>query len=240
VRIRAVLFDCDGVLVDSEPIANRVLTGMLNELGLGFTIEQTMRTFLGKALKDELAIIASLIGRPLPPGWLGEWVARRDAALAKEVRAVEGVAAAIDAIAAAGVPFAVASGADRAKMRLTLGTTGLLGRFESAGAAIAAGSPPGAGAGPGAPIAGSRLFGADMVERAKPAPDVYLLAARALGIDPAHCVVIEDTPVGTTAGTSAGATVLGYCAHGDPRALLAAGAAAAFDDMRRLPTLLGL
>jgi beta-phosphoglucomutase-like phosphatase (HAD superfamily) len=240
MRIEAVIFDCDGVLVDSEPIANRVLTGMLNELGLGFTLEQTMRTFMGKALKDELAIIASLIGRPLPAGWLDDWVRRRDAALAKEVRAVPHVAGAIDAIAAAGVPFAVASGADRPKMRLTLGTTGLLARFESAGAAIVASAPPIAGARPDAPVAGSRLFGADMVERAKPAPDVYLLAARALGVDPARCAVIEDTPVGTTAGVAAGATVLGYCAHGEPRALLAAGAAAAFDDMRRLPALLGL
>lgn len=220
MRYQAVIFDCDGVLVDSEPITNRVLTAMLNELGLGFTVAQTMRTFVGKSLRDELQIIESLVGRPLPADWYHGFTVRRDEALAREVRPVAGVPAAIDAIVAAGQRFAVASGADRAKMRLTLGTTGLLARFEV----------------PGGP---SRLFGADMVERSKPAPDVYLLAARGLAADPARCVVIEDTPTGTAAGVAAGATVLGYCGHTDPRELLAAGAAAAFDDMHRLPALLG-
>lgn len=235
MRVHAVVFDCDGVLVDSEPITNRVLTAMLNELGLGFTVEQTMRTFMGKALRDELEIIERLAGRALPPDWYAGFVVRRDAALAREVKAVPGIEDVLDALAAAGVPHAVASGADRAKMRLTLGTTGLLGRFESEAARIVASSP---GARGPHVVPGSRLFGADMVERAKPAPDVYLLAARAIGADPARCAVIEDTPTGTAAGVAAGATVLGYCAHTDPRALLAAGAAAVFDDMRRLPSLI--
>jgi beta-phosphoglucomutase-like phosphatase (HAD superfamily) len=235
MRVQAVVFDCDGVLVDSEPITNGVLTAMLNELGLGFTLEQTMRTFMGKALRDELAIIEKLCGRALPPDWYAGFTVRRDAALAREVRAVPGIEGVLDALAAAGVPHAVASGADRAKMRLTLGTTGLLGRFESEAARMVAASP--AARGPHV-VPGSRLFGADMVERAKPAPDVYLLAARGLGLDAARCAVIEDTPTGTAAGVAAGATVLGYCAHTDPRALLAAGATAVFDDMRRLAALI--
>ncbi len=235
MRVDAVVFDCDGVLVDSEPITNRVLTAMLNELGLGFTVEQTMRTFMGKALRDELDIIERLAGRRLPPDWYAGFATRRDAALAREVKAVPGIEAVLDALAAGGVPHAVASGADRAKMRLTLGTTGLLGRFESEAARIVASSPAARGA---HVVPGSRLFGADMVERAKPAPDVYLLAARAIGADPVRCAVIEDTPTGTAAGVAAGALVLGYCAHTDPRALLAAGAAAVFDDMRRLPALI--
>ncbi|HYF60059.1 MAG TPA: HAD-IA family hydrolase [Burkholderiaceae bacterium] len=221
--VAAVLFDCDGVLVDSEPITNRVLCAMLNELGLAFDVERTMRTFMGKALREELAIIEAMAGRTLPADWYEGFARRRDAALSKEVRAVPHAADAIAAIAAAGLPFAAASGADRAKMRLTLGTSGLLARFE---------------AGPG--DARSRVFGADQVERPKPAPDVYLLAARALGVPAARCAVIEDTPTGTAAGVAAGALVLGYCAHTDPRALLAAGCAATFDDMRRLPALLGL
>jgi beta-phosphoglucomutase-like phosphatase (HAD superfamily) len=241
MRIEGVLFDCDGVLVDSEPITNGVLTAMLNELGLGFTLEQTMRTFMGKALRDELDIIEKLSGRRLPPDWYAGFAARRDAALAREVKAVPGVDGVLDALDAGGVPFAVASGADRAKMRLTLGTTGLLGRFETEQARLVAlARAAGAGAdGPfPPPVPGSRLFGADMVERAKPAPDVYLLAARGLGLDAARCAVIEDTPTGTAAGVAAGATVLGYCAHTDPRALLAAGATAVFDDMRRLAALI--
>jgi HAD superfamily hydrolase (TIGR01509 family) len=219
VHIDAVIFDCDGVLVDSEPITNRVLTTMLNELGLGFDLAQTMRTFMGRALRDELAIIEALTGRPLPPDWYAGFARRRDEALAHEVKAVAGIETVLDALDRAARPYAVASGADRAKMRLTLGTTGLLRRFETIG---------------------SRLFGADMVERAKPAPDVYRLAARSLGVDPTRCAVVEDTPTGTTAGVAAGSRVLGFCAHTDPRALLAAGAVAVFDDMHHLPALLGL
>jgi len=238
VRIDAVLFDCDGVLVDSEPITNGVLTAMLNELGLGFTLEQTMRTFMGKALREELSIIESLAGRPLPPDWYGGFARRRDEALAREVKAVPHVADALDALVATGLPHAVASGADRSKMRVTLGATGLLDRFETAGARIVAAAPPGTVGHTVGIVPGSRIFGADMVERAKPAPDVYLLAARALGVDAARCAVVEDTPTGTAAGVAAGSLVLGYCAHTDARALLAAGAHAVFDDMRRLPALL--
>jgi beta-phosphoglucomutase-like phosphatase (HAD superfamily) len=238
VRVEAVIFDCDGVLVDSEPITNRVLAEMLGELGLKFSVEQTMRTFMGRALREELSIIEALAGRRLPPGWYAGFAARRDAALAREVLAVPGIAQVLDALAARGVPYAVASGADRSKMRVTLGTTGLLARFESAAAALIAAAPPGTNGHGVSPVPGSRLYGADMVERPKPAPDVYLLAARALGVDPARCLVVEDTPTGTTAGVAAGATVFGYCAHTEPRGLLAAGAAAVFDDMHRLPSLL--
>jgi beta-phosphoglucomutase-like phosphatase (HAD superfamily) len=238
MRVDAVIFDCDGVLVDSEPITNRVLADMLGELGLKFTVEQTMRTFMGKALRDELSIIEALAGRRLPPDWYDGFALRRDAALAREVAAIDGIADALDALERQRVPYAVASGADRSKMRVTLGATGLLARFESPAAALIAAAPPGATGHGVAPVAGSRLFGADMVERAKPAPDVYLLAAHALGVDPARCLVVEDTPTGTASGVAAGATVFGYCAHTDPRALLAAGAGAVFHDMRRLPAFL--
>jgi beta-phosphoglucomutase-like phosphatase (HAD superfamily) len=246
MRIDAVIFDCDGVLVDSEPITNGVLTTMLNELGLAFTVEQTMRTFMGRALREELSIIESLAGRTLPPDWYAGFARRRDAVLAREVKAVPHIEDVIDALVAAGLPHAVASGADRSKMRVTLGATGLLERFETPGARIVAAAPPGSAAHVAAQAAaqvacivpGSRIFGADMVERAKPAPDVYLLAARALRVDAARCAVVEDTPTGTAAGVAAGSLVLGYCAHTDARALLAAGAHAVFDDMRRLPALL--
>ena len=234
MRIEAVIFDCDGVLVDSEPITNRVLMTMLNELGVGFTFEQTERTFIGKSLRDDIAIVERLAGRPVPHGWYEDFRRRRDAALARGTPAVPGIAEVLAQLAASGLPYAVASGADRAKMRITLGITGLLPYFETPAAAALA-HAPGRGLGP---QPGSRLFGADQVERAKPAPDVYLLAAQALGVPPARCAVVEDTPTGTAAGVAAGATVLGYCTHTDPRELLAAGAAAVFADMRRLPALL--
>jgi beta-phosphoglucomutase-like phosphatase (HAD superfamily) len=108
----------------------------------------------------------------------------------------------------------VASGADRGKMRVTLGRTGLLERLQP------------------------HVYGSDQVARSKPHPDVYLLAARSLGVPPARCLVVEDTPTGTRAGVAAGATVVGYCARNEPRSLLGAGATMVFDDMARLASLL--
>ncbi len=213
-RFDAILFDCDGVLVDSEPITNAVLARMLSELGAALSLEETMRLFVGKAVREEIDIIESLTGRSVPPGWYAEFVRRRDAALAREVQAVEGVAALLARLRAWRLPHAVASGADRAKMRVTLGRARLLEALEP------------------------HVYGADQVERSKPHPDVYLLAARGLGVDPRRCLVIEDTPTGTQAGVAAGATVFGYCARGAPDALLAAGAAGVFEDMSHLVELL--
>lgn len=215
-RPDAVIFDCDGVLVDSEPITNGVLCEMLNELGLDFDLERTIRTFMGKSVKDEMAAIEAMIGRPLPPDWHPQFVQRRDAALATRVTAIPGVRALVERLVAAGMPFAVASGADRAKMRLTLGRSGLLPFFER------------------------HLFGADMVPRAKPAPDVYLLAMEALGVSPNRTVVIEDTPTGIRAGVAAGATVFGLTSLNSPEVLLKAGASLAFTSMDQIPALLQL
>ncbi len=209
-RFAAVLFDCDGVLVDSEPVTNAVLARMIGELGARLTLEETMRHFVGKAVREELETIERLTGRPVPEGWYAQFVQRRDAALALEAPEVPGVAGVLAHLREAGVPHAVASGADRGKMRITLGRNRLLEHLEP------------------------HVYGADQVERSKPHPDVYLLAARGLGVDPRHCLVVEDTPTGTLAGVAAGATVFGYCARSDPRALLRAGAAMVFDDMQRL------
>ena len=238
MRIDGVIFDCDGVLVDSEPITCHVLMTMLGELGVSMSLEQTLRTFVGRSLRDDPSIVERLTGAPLPGGWYDDFKRRRDDALARGTPRVAGIERVLAHLAEVRRPFAVASGADRAKMRITLGISGLLPHFETPDATRAAAAAPPVVERRGTPLAGSRLFGADMVERAKPAPDVYLLAARALGLDPARCAVIEDTPTGTAAGIAAGSIVLGYCAHTDPRELLAAGAAAVFDDMRRLPALL--
>jgi beta-phosphoglucomutase-like phosphatase (HAD superfamily) len=129
-RPDAVVFDCDGVLVDSEPITNGVLCEMLVELGLDFDLDRTIRTFMGKSVKDEIGVIETMIGRPLVADWHPQFVRRRDAALALKIREVPGVRAVVERLAAMGVPFAVASGADCAKMRLTLGTCGLLHFFK--------------------------------------------------------------------------------------------------------------
>ncbi|HZH05425.1 MAG TPA: HAD family phosphatase, partial [Lautropia sp.] len=117
-RPDAVVFDCDGVLVDSEPITNGVLCEMLVELGLDFNLDRTIRTFMGKSVKDEIGAIEAMIGRPLAADWHPQFVRRRDAALAVKVREVPGVRAVVERLHSMGVPFAVASGADCAKMRL--------------------------------------------------------------------------------------------------------------------------
>lgn len=213
---QAVLFDCDGVLVDSEPITNAVLRDMLNEQGLDYTLERTMQAFVGRSVKEEIPRIEGWIGRSLPSDWHPQFVRRRDEALLREVQAVDGIHAVVEQLAALGLPFAVASGADRPKMRLTLGKCGLLPHFEQ------------------------RMFGSDMVARTKPAPDVYLLAMKTLDLDPARVIVIEDTPTGTRAGVAAGATVFGLASLMPADRLIEAGATRVFRHMRELPAMLGL
>lgn len=212
-RFDLVAFDCDGVLVDSEPVTCGVLADMLNELGWSVSLEETIELFVGRLVRDEMAMIASRCASPVPDDFYPQFVARRNAALEADIRPVRNVQAAVETLAARGTAFCVASGADRAKMRLTLGKTGLLRWFDG------------------------KLFSGMEVPRTKPAPDVYLLAARTMGADPSRCVVIEDTPTGIAAGVAAGMTVFGYAERMDPARLLAAGAALVFDDMARLPEL---
>lgn len=215
-RPDAVVFDCDGVLVDSEPITCGVLADMLVELGLDFDLDRTIKTFMGKSVKDEMIAIEAMIGRPLESDWHPQFCRRRDEALAVKVKEVPGVRAVVQRLAELGLPFAVASGADRAKMRLTLGTCGLLPYFSA------------------------QMFGSDMVPRPKPAPDVYLLAMKSLGVDPKRTVVIEDTPTGTRAGVAAGAVVYGLTTLNTPATLMEAGASLTFEHMDQLPELLKL
>jgi HAD superfamily hydrolase (TIGR01509 family) len=206
-----IIFDCDGVLVDSELSTNGVLRDMLNEAGGTINLEETMALFMGHSVEASAGLIERIIGRALPSTFYSEFIARRNAALERSVEAIAHIPEVLKSLP---LPFAVASGAETAKMHLTLGRTGLLPHFLD------------------------RMFGKDMVARSKPAPDVYLLAAKTLGVAPHRCVVVEDTVSGTTAGVAAGMTVFGYCAHTSPAQLFAAGAVAVFNDMRRLPLLL--
>ncbi len=209
-RFDAILFDCDGVLVDSEPTTVGVLAAMLRELGAEISDEQAMQRFVGKSVREEVDTIEAMIGGRIPEGWYPSFMARRDQALADSVEAVARIEQVLAVAHEHGFAQAVASGADRGKMRVTLGRTGLLERLQP------------------------HIYGADQVERSKPHPDVYLLAARGLGVEPHRCLVIEDTPTGTRAGVAAGATVLGYCARNEPAGLLGAGASMVFDDMAKL------
>lgn len=218
-RFDCVIFDCDGVLVDSEPIVNRVLNQMLNELGIGISLEDSTRLFLGRAVREELEMIERMRGAPLPENWLSTWLARRNAVLEAEVAAVAHVRDAIGKIAATGMPVCVASGADRIKVKLQLTKTGLVELFQQ--------------------DEREHIFSATEVARSKPAPDVYLLAARTMGVAPGRCAVVEDSPTGVTAGVAAGMTVLGYAERNDAALLREAGAHTIFTDMRDLPELVG-
>ena len=195
VRFDAVLFDCDGVLVDSEPITNGVLRQMLNEAGWPLDQAECERIFIGKAVRDERARIEAETGRPLTEDWMRAFYARRDERLRAELRAVRG---ALEAVVAAHDHttgrIACASGADRPKVVMQIEMAGMH------------------------PYFGDRIFSGHDLPRSKPHPDVYLAAAERLGVDPARCLVIEDTATGAKAGLAAGATVWGYCPHGDGRA----------------------
>lgn len=206
-----VIFDCDGVLVDSEPIANRVFAQALAELGLHLTDEQMFDYFIGRSMPYCLSVVERLLRRPAPQSFLADVQARTFAAFAADLRPMSHIEYALGRIA---VPCCVASSGDHEKMRTTLGITGLLPQFEG------------------------RLFSVTQVAHPKPAPDVYLFAAERMGVEPGRCVVVEDTPPGVRAGAAAGMTVLGYCAHTPAAKLRGAGAHVTFDDMRLLPQLL--
>ena len=215
-----MLFDCDGVLVDSESITNGVLRNMLEERGWKLSAQECMQRFIGKAVKDEAALIEAHTGQPLTEDWMVRFRERRNAGLTRDLKPIHG---AVEAVAKIHSVFesriACASGADRFKVELQLQKCGLMPYFKG------------------------RIFSGYEMPRSKPFPDVYLAAAAALGIQPARCAVVEDTVTGVAAGVAAGATVFGYsppeAGHDAPEALRAAGASRIFVTMLELPDLLG-
>ncbi|MFI5447507.1 HAD family hydrolase [Polaromonas sp. UC242_47] len=221
MKFDAVLFDCDGVLVDSEGITNGVLRDMLEELGWTLTSAECMRLFIGKAVKDETALIEAQTGQPLTEDWMLRFRERRNQGLVAGVQAIRGAVDAVAKIHALyGGRIACASGADRFKVELQLEKCGLMPYFKG------------------------RIFSGHEMPRSKPAPDVYLAAAAALGVDPKRCAVVEDTVTGATAGVAAGATVFGYspaeAGHDAPAALRQAGVRHVVSDLAALPGLLAV
>lgn len=214
-----MLFDCDGVLVDSESITNGVLRDMLEELGWMLSPKECMRIFVGKAVKDEATLIEARTGQPLTEDWLLRFRERRNLGLIAGVKPIGGAFAAVARIHETYQGrIACASGADRFKVELHLEKCGLMSYFKG------------------------RIFSGHELPRSKPAPDVYLAAAAALGVDPKRCAVVEDTVTGVMAGVAAGATVFGFspaeAGHDAPTALRGAGALAVFTDMAALHGLM--
>ena len=215
----AILFDCDGVLVDSELITHQVLSQMLGELGWTISPQHAMRIFVGKAVKDEAAQIEANTGFAITDAWLMQFRARRNAALERDLVEIPGAVAAVrDVRRAFGGRIAVASGADRVKVEMQLKKVGLFDCFAG------------------------RIFSGHEMPRSKPHPDVYLAAAAGVGAAPSRCAVVEDTVTGALAGLAAGATVFGYSpnepGHSSAGALRDAGVAQVFAQMAQLPPLL--
>jgi HAD superfamily hydrolase (TIGR01509 family) len=204
-----VIFDCDGVLVDSDRISLRVQAGRLTELGLSVGYEECVREFLGIGMPATLEIVAKRIGGPVPDWWVDGLDAAVREAFLDELTAVPGVADVLDALA---MPTCIASSGSHEKMRFTLGLTGLHERFAG------------------------RIFSGDEVPRGKPAPDLFLHAAERMGVAADRCIVIEDSPAGVAGAKAAGMRALGFAASTPAERLIEADAV--FTKMAELPALL--
>ena len=178
-----VIFDCDGVLVDSERIAVHIDRQVLSEVGLDFTLEEVVKNFMGKSDKHFLETVETLIGTKVPEDWLDEIGRRYDEAFETELPSVAGIETALEEI---DLPYCVASSGTHEKMQLTLGKTGLIKRFEN------------------------KMFSSTQVARGKPHPDLFLFAAEQMGWQPHRCVVVEDSHSGVEAGLAAGMRVIAY------------------------------
>jgi HAD superfamily hydrolase (TIGR01509 family) len=215
MRPAGVIFDCDGVLVDSEPLAFDLLWGELASTGLDLPREALGRLFLGGTIPGLYRQLREM-GARLPDDWVAGFYERLYARLGAGTPLIPGVTGVLDALDAAGIPYAVGSNGTDRKMQVTLGQhPGVMARLHG------------------------RLFSGQTLGAPKPAPDLYLHAARALGRAPAACAVIEDSPTGARAAAAAGMRCFGYAPHGDGDRLAAEGAIP-FRRMEDLPGLLGL
>jgi len=212
--LQLVIFDCDGVLVDTEPIANAVVVEMLAEAGLVMSFDESMQAFRGRSMGACWEIAEARLGHALPKGFAAEFARRESEALAPASLRMPGLSEALAGIDALALEACVASSGAHAKMQVTLGGAGLLERFEG------------------------RIFSAvSDVARSKPHPDIFLHAAERMGVAPADCVVVEDSPLGAEAGRAAGMRVFGFAREVSAEALQGAGAEV-FDDLAVLPELL--
>lgn len=207
-----VVFDCDGVLVDSEKLSIEVDRRVLADLGWSLSQDEILHRFVGRSSAHFRAEIEAHLGRPLPDDWEAPYQPWYLDAFAAELTAVAGIETALDEIS---TMTCVASSGSHEKIRRTLGQTGLLPRFEG------------------------RIFSADDVANGKPAPDLFLRAGQRLGVSPERCVVVEDSRFGVQAARAAGMRVLGYAGGLTPADWLEREGAIVFTDMRELPELVG-
>jgi HAD superfamily hydrolase (TIGR01509 family) len=205
------IFDCDGVLVDSERIAIRIDAVVLADLGWPLSEAEIIERFVGRSEEHMVREIEAQLGRRLPANWEANYQDLYVTAFERELRAVEGVVDALDRITS---PTCVASSGSHAKIERSLRRTDLYGRFEG------------------------RIFSASEVANGKPAPDLFLHAAARLGVPPARCAVVEDSRYGVEAARAAGMAAFGYAGGVTPAHRLEGPRTVVFSDMRRLPDLL--
>ncbi|PLL11953.1 hydrolase [Tabrizicola sp. TH137] len=210
----AVIFDCDGVVVDSEHPTLVMIRDDLERYGLPMTLEALEAGYIGGTV-ETVAEKARANGARLPEDWVAEFYERMYAMLRASVPLISGIVDVLDALDSAGIPFAMGSNGTPEKMQITLGQHGLIGRFRG------------------------HLYSGQALGRPKPAPDLFLHAAERLGVPAADCVVVEDSPAGARAARAAGMRCFGYAPRGAHPALAAEGAVL-FNDMAELPGILGV
>ena len=198
--LRLVIFDCDGVLIDSEGLSNGLVAEAVTELGWPMTAEEAYTLFVGHRLSDIPAVVEPKLGRPVPPGWVDQLRNRLVARLGERVEPIPGAREVLAAVTALGLPFRVASNSSHEEMGAKFGRTGM------------------------APLTAGRTHSARDVLLGKPAPDVFLHAAAAEGVPPGACLVVEDSVPGAQAARAAGMACVGLSPHGDNLALRATGA----------------
>jgi HAD superfamily hydrolase (TIGR01509 family) len=203
MRPELIIFDCDGVLIDSEMIASRVVARNLTALGWPMTVRDSLQTFIGMSIADMEPMILAKLGS-LPANWRRDLAAELVDALGREVTLIPGARETLQAVNALGIPWRIASNSSDEEMRVKFANTGLsdltAGLTFSAGAIIAQGG------------------------RAKPAPDIFAAAAASAHARPAHCLVLEDSAIGVTGAVTAGMTCYGFAPHDEGARLTAAGA----------------
>ncbi|MGV9288567.1 HAD family hydrolase [Streptomyces sp. NPDC003719] len=213
MRYELILFDNDGVLVDSEPISNRLLAAHLTELGHPTSYEDSLRDYMGSAMHRVHDLVLERSGRPLPEDFDDVFHRRVFAAFERDLEPVPGVTGVLEKLAADEVPYCVASSGSHERIRVGHRKTGLDRWFDDA-----------------------RIFSAEDVGRGKPAPDLFLHAAERMGVAPERCLVIEDSALGVRAAVAAGMDVYGFTGMTPAERLT--GATRLFGDMGELADLL--
>lgn len=201
-----IIFDCDGVLVDSEPIANEILRDALSENGLDMTVDQVVETFVGRSMSSVVTLSEDRLGHNLPDDFLDRLQVKTFSAFKQQLVAVADVETVLKALKAQDVKICVASSGGFEKIHFTLGLTNLRHYFED------------------------NIYSSSQVARGKPYPDIYLYAADQMGVEPARCLVIEDSVPGVQGAVAAGMEVIAYSVRGNCEKLKKAGGLV-FNDM---------